>query len=63
VAGFCRHGTPVEDCVCDGDQPTGDSDDDEFVRLAAHFEAMGDRLQNWIITGSGKFGLEQDMSK
>jgi hypothetical protein len=50
-----------EDCVCNGDQPAGDGDDDEFVRLATHLEALRDGLQNWIVTSGGKRGLEQDM--
>ena len=29
--------------VCDGDQPAGDGDNDELVRLAAHFEMLRDR--------------------
>jgi hypothetical protein len=33
--------TRFQDRVCDGDQPAGDGDDDEFVRLAAHFEVLG----------------------
>jgi hypothetical protein len=33
------------------------------VWLAAHFEALRDRLQNWIVTGGGKRDLERDMSK
>lgn len=52
-----------QDRVCDGDQPAGDGDDDELVRLAAHFEVQGDWLQNRIVTGGGKCGLEQDMPK
>jgi hypothetical protein len=46
------------DCVCDGDQPAGDGDDDEFVRLVSQFEALRDRFQNEIMTSGGKCGLE-----
>jgi hypothetical protein len=52
--------TRFQDCICDGDQPAGDGDDDEFVRLAAHVEVLGDRLQNRIkISGNepGSDGL------
>lgn len=55
--------TRFQDRVCDGDQPAGDGDDDEFVLLAAHFEVLGDWLQNRIVTGGGKCGLEQGMPK
>ncbi len=55
--------TRFQDRVCDGDQPAGDGDDDEFVRLAAHFEVLGDWLQNRIVTGGGKCGLSQGMPK
>jgi hypothetical protein len=35
--------TGFQDRVCDGDQPAGDGDNDELVRLAAHFEVLRDR--------------------
>ncbi len=52
---------PSEDRVCNGDQRAGDGDCDEFWRLAAHFEVLGDGLQIRILTGSGKCGVEQDI--
>lgn len=47
------------DCVCNDDRPTGESDDYEFVELAAHLEALRDGPQNRIVTSGGKCGLEQ----